>query len=60
MLALKIYVAKDAIAIESSIEPQIKAFLLMQHALAVMPQDYYGTHVPTDIGRCVVMPIPVI
>ena len=32
----------------------------MQHALAVTPQDYYGTHVPTDIGRCVVMPIPVI
>ena len=27
---------------------------------AVTPQDYYGTHMPIDIGKCVVTPVPVI
>ena len=68
MLALKIYMSSKMplIASEPSIERQIEVFLLMRHdpgglgegGPAVLPQDYYGTHVCTQVSRCVVVPIP--
>ena len=63
MLALKIYMLPKLPLIASKllIKLQIQAFLLIRHSpggLAVTPQEYYGTHVPT-VG-CFVTAVAVI